>query len=655
GADPAGLPSTPAASAAAAQSREAEAPPAGGGPGEPARYPGEGTDYLIAPRAYRAVGAQPYERRPGDPVYRPLRIFTLDPAASQLDGAVALVNVPYEPVEPGPRGRLFEVDGTDGVLGVRYRSVDLDDPHVLIGSGRDPSPTDPEFHQQMVYAVCSMVYAAFKLALGRDVAWGFEADGPPGEPLRLRLRPHGSGERNAEYDRVRGTISFGYYRADPAVLGRNLPGGWVFTCLSHDVVVHEVTHALLDGLRAHFVHPSGLDVLAFHEAFADLVAVFQHFSYDRVVEAAIGRSRGDLRDASLLTDLATQFGHTVGAGRALRSAIDTRSLRHGGDAGGADALPPQYGEATEPHERGSVLTAAVFEAFLTVFERRTRRFLRLATGGTGVLPGGEMPADLRALLAEEASKLASHFLTICIRAIDYCPPVDLEFGEFLRAVVTADRDLVPDDRWRYREAWIDAFRRRGIHPSGVQSLSEDALLWRAPHRPIADEAELSFARLRFAGDPGRAAGREELHRQGAMLGRLVCEERHRHEFGLARQGDPELDGDAVDLPVVESIRSSRRVGPDGQVVFDLVAEVTQRRVVRAGGRTASFYGGSTVILDPRGSIRYVISKSVRSRERAERLREFLGSDQGRRYWAERDGELRPHGHPFRLLHGATPG
>jgi hypothetical protein len=568
---------------------------------------------------------------------------------------VALVNVPYEPVEPGPKGRLFEVDEADGVLGVRYRSVDLDDPHVLIRSGREPSPTDPEFHQQMVYAVCSLVYSAFKLALGRDVAWGFEAAGASDEPLRLRLRPHGSGDRNAEYDKERGTISFGYYRADPKVMGRNLPGGFVFTCLSHDVVVHEVTHALLDGLRAHFAHPSGLDVLAFHEAFADLMAIFQHFSYDRVVEAAIGRSRGDLRDAGLLTDLATQFGHTVGARGALRSAIDTRSLRHGHDAGGPEALPPQYGDATEPHARGSVLTAAVFEAFLTVYERRIQRFLRLATGGTGVLPQGELSADLRAVLAGEASKLASHFLTICIRAIDYCPPVDLQLGEFLRAVITADRDLVPDDKWRYREAWIDAFRRRGIYPSDVQSLSEDSLLWRAPRHPIPEEAELSFARLRFAGDPGRAAGREELRRQGAMLGRLVSEPRHRTEFGLAREGDPELGGDAVDLPVVESIRSSRRVGPDGQVVFDLVAEVTQRRTVRgAGGSTASLYGGSTVILDPKGSIRYVISKSVRSRERVESLREFLASPLGRLYWAERDGERRPCGNPFQLLHKPLP-
>lgn len=81
------------------------------------------------------------------------------------------------------------------------------------------------------------------------------------------------------------------------------------------------------------------------------------------------------------------------------------------------------------------------------------------------------------IFGEQASKLASHFLAICIRAIDYCPPVDLELGEYLRALITADYDLVPDDRWAYREALIDAFRHRRIYPPNVTSLSEESLRW----------------------------------------------------------------------------------------------------------------------------------------------------------------------------------
>lgn len=599
--------------------------------------------FEIGPRVYRAARVRPYSPQPGDPLVRPLRIFTLDPATSVLDGAVAEVDVPYEPVAPGPVGALFEIDPVDGVHGVRYRAVDLDDPRVLIRVGRDPSVSDPEFHQQMVYAVASLVYAAFRAALGRDVAWGFKQPaGPSDAPLRLRLRPHAFAGANAFYDPDTGSIAFGYYPAAQDVVGRNLPGGYVFTCLSHDVVVHEVTHALLDGLRAHFASPTGRDVLAFHESFADLIAVFQHFSYPQVVLSAIRQSRGNLLAAELLTGIATQFGHTTGSKQPLRTAIDVTS---------PEDAPLQYADAgDEPHERGRVLTAAVFEAFATVFRRRTERYIRLATGGSGVLPPGELPHDLQVILAEQASKLARHFLSICIRAVDYCPPVDLELGEFLRAAITADRDLVPGDPWKYREAWIDAFRRRGIYPQGVRGLSEDELVWRAPNRPIAEAPELSFSSLRFDGDPGRAAGPAELQRQAEALGRLVADPAHMDEFGLATAGDARLAGDRVDLPRIESIRTSRRIGPNGNVLFDLVAEITQCRYVRRDGVELRHYGGATVVLDPRGAIRYVVSKSVLNERRLEQHLEWVGSAAGRRYWAAADGRLVPRGNPFRLVH-----
>src|SRR5690606_17242292 len=139
---------------------------------------------------------------------------------------------------------------------------------------------------------------------------------------------------------------------------------------------------------------------------------------------------------------------------------------------------------------GAVLVSAVFQAFSTIFRRKTDTYFRLATGGAGRLREGELPAELRDVLAEKASNLANQFLTLCIRAIDYCPPVDIKLGEYLRAVITADHDLIPDDRWAYREAWVDAFRNHGIYPEGVTSLFEDALLWNPPVQPIPRVDEL---------------------------------------------------------------------------------------------------------------------------------------------------------------------
>ena len=122
-------------------------------------------------------------------------------------------------------------------------------------------------------------------------------------------------------------------------------------------------------------------------------------------------------------------------------------------------------------------------------------------------------------------------------------------------------------------------------------------------------------------------------------------------FGLTRPDDPCLGQDTVELPWVQSIRSSRRIGPNGQVVFDLVAEVTQRRIVRGDSGNAQFYfyGGSTLILGPDGNIRYIISKSVVNEERWQRQRNFLSTDRGY-LWEIVNGMYTPRRQLFRLLH-----
>ncbi len=639
-------PSTPEATAAVAQSRTGPPSSESSTPSED-HYPGLDTRFRIGDGVERAVHAWPYERKSGDPVYRPLRIFTRDPAASRFEGAVATVNVPYEPLAPGPHGALVQVDNHDGARQRAYGRVHLDDPHILLQQGRDPSPSDPLFHQQMVYAVTSTVCATFRKALGRHIAWGFTRSASAQAPNTLLLRPHAFEGQNAYYDPARGEVCFGYFQTNEQVTGRNPPFGFVFTCLSHDIIVHEVTHALLHGLRAHFTYPSSPDVVAFHEAFADLIAFFQHFSYEKVVEVAIGHSRGNLAQSTLLCDLARQFGDTTGVHQALRSAIGQL------DAAG-NPLP--YDEQAPPHALGSVLVAAVFDAFNTVFKRKTERYVRLATNGADELPPGALPVELQRLLASKVSQLANQFLTICVRAIDYCPPVDLQFGEFLRALITADYDLVPDDRWGYREALIDAFWRRKLYPQHVASLFEDALLWQPTRNQIPVFDALTFAALKFAGDPGNPAGAGELRRQACALGEIVSNPAYMAEFGLVPPDHPDLGHDTVDMPCVESIRSTRRVGPNGQIVFDLVAEVTQRRTVRSstGHAVFDFYGGATVILGPDGQIRYVISKSTLAQERRDRQHTFM-HDGGRDFWQEQTagGKWVPQPQLFQLVHAAT--
>ncbi len=599
-------------------------------------------------RAYRVL---PYERKLTDPVYRPLRIFALDPSASRLHGNVARVDVPYEPLLPGPQGQVFEVDArefdAEGDVVAAHRALDLEDARYMLAGGIEPTQSDPRFHAQMVYAVCATLYQRFKEALGRSVAWGFAADDSEDTPLRLRLKPLGVPEENAYYDPDTGELIFGFYPADAkATVGRNLPRGSVFTCLGHDIVAHECTHALLDGLRAHFTTTTHIDVAAFHEGFADIVALLQRFSHKDVVREALRASRGRL-DVQRLTGIGQQFGETSGDFGPIRNAIDYTV-----DEKGKRTYQVTYDKSREAHDRGRILCAAVYEAFVTIYDRKRGKYMRMATAGSGYTdPRNELPSDLLEVLTDLARSTAGQFLNMCIRAIDYCPPVDIRFGDYLRAVITADREMVPDDPHGYREAWIDAFQQRKVYPDDVPNLGEDALVWRPPLTKLPTVDALSFAELAFDGDPGRVPRRNELRRQATEIGKLVTHPDFMSEFGLVDpEGRKPAGVEEVGIPSVQSVRVARRVGPDSTVAFDLVAEVTQRVVRRHKGKRFELYGGATVLIGPWGNVTYVIRKRAMHEYRDAQALDFITSLEGRTYWNSKGAFVTPRRAAFKLVH-----
>jgi hypothetical protein len=71
-----------------------------------------------------------------------------------------------------------------------------------------------------------------------------------------------------------------------------------------------------------------------------------------------------------------------------------------------------------------------------------------------------------------------------VRAFDYLPVVDVTFGDVVRAIVTADRRLYPDDAHLLRSSLVEALRRRGIYPGKVTSLTDEALAWPRPAVPL---------------------------------------------------------------------------------------------------------------------------------------------------------------------------
>jgi hypothetical protein len=416
-----------------------------------------------------------------------------------------------------------------------------------------------------------------------------------------------------------------------------VPGSRVYSCLSHDIIAHETTHAVLDGMHRRFNEPSNLDVLAFHEGFADIVALLQHFTIPEILVEEIGRTRGDLEAESMLGSLAIQFGRASGARGALRDAI---GRFENGVWRRIPSDPNDLKQRTVPHARGAILVAAVFDAFIACYQSRVADLLRLATGGTGVLPTAAIHPDLAARLATEAAKTAGQVLDMCIRAIDYLPPVDVTFFDYLRALITADSDLVSEDRLNYRVAFVEAFRRRGIYPIDLaddpsaetpRTLSVDTLRWQgldlarlpAPTRnTIASAYAAIVDDLRqFANATLYIADREALF-NAARDERRRLHRRLRTAFNRVPSFARELGLDRR-LPFeVHQLHRAMRVSTSGRPVPQLIVNLTQEKPL-AGAPGGLFRGGSTLIVDLTvPAVRYRIMKNVDSRARQQRTLEF---------------------------------
>lgn len=528
---------------------------------------------------------------------RRLKIYASDPMPP---GTRITIDIPDEELQPGPVGERFQVIDYDGVHECYYEPVDLESRVLLLSGGLEPTEADPRFHQQMVYGVAMRTLENFEIALGRRLSFS--------GGRRLRLVPHAFYGANAFFSPRENAIFFGYFRAGDGDVGRNLPGQNVFTCLSHDIIAHELSHAILHRLRRRFIEPTNPDVLAFHEAFSDIVALFQHFSYEDMLRQRINEKRAAIRESALLVGLAQQFGYATKKGRPLRSAIGNPDRK-------------LYGSVYEPHARGAVLVAAVFDAYFATYRHRIADLIRIATGGRRELPDVALHPDLVNRIAHEAARTAQSFLTMCIRAFDYLPPVDPTFGDYLRAMITADFHTAREDPEGRRLAIVEAFRQRGIFPEGVRSLAEDSLLWEPADPSIErmDDQLIEHAlghevrrfRARWMTRENLRADEETEYlevklsrRKNAKIASLLHEyaTRNARVLGL----DPGLD------VAVSGFHPSVRVGPRG-IVSEVIAQFEQRdaaRTAELGG--LAFRGGCTLVIGADGVVRYVIGKPIAS-------------------------------------------
>jgi hypothetical protein len=413
-----------------------------------------------------------------------MTVIAQDPSVKGADGKRILmskVTVPAEILAAGPRGyrvHVVDYDSTTGsyhgthMLPAEYRV----EPRAW-QAGAPSILNDYRFHAQNVYALVMKTLARFEFALGRRIGWSFDSH-------QLNVAPHAMVDANAFYSPPDQGLVFGYFTG--------LSGNTVYTSLSHDVVVHETTHVLVDALREKYMIPSSPDQAAFHEGYSDVIALLSVFSQRELVEEllCLGDQRArksrtlassavkpDALRKSALLGLADEMGKEMSDARggALRRSVEIKAA--------PDLLDrPEF---DEPHRRGEVFSAAVLNAFLGAW---SDRIVGVGQGdGLGTLGNGRYSLQR---VAEEGAAIADYLTTMLIRALDYMPPVHVTFGDVLSAMLTADVEIRPDDsRYVLRGRLVERFAEYGIRPSSDRK--DIPGIWSPP------KGELSYDRVHF--------------------------------------------------------------------------------------------------------------------------------------------------------------
>jgi hypothetical protein len=466
---------------------------------------------------------------------RQMTVIAQDPsvrkAGKPREILMARITVPAESLGAGPLGyrvQVVDYDASKRRFNGTHElpsAVSAEPAHWRSGHARIVQ--DYRFHAQNVYALVMKTLARFEFALGRRVGWSFDTH-------QLKIAPHGMLDANAFYSRAEEALVFGYFPGTS--------GDAVYTCLSHDVVVHETTHALIDALRERYMDPSSPDQGAFHEGFSDMIALLSVFSQPEVLQrlllprGASGRAPAIIEARRLtvpalrksaLFGLADQMGQEIQGARG-------EALRHSTDLPRDPRLLGQA-EFQEWHRRGEVFVAAVMNGFIEAWAARIER---------AGLPGQKRFTVMR--VAEEGADIADALATMWIRALDYMPPVHLEFADALSAALTADTEVRPDDsRFDLRNHVRRAFRAYGIK-TPTRAHPETGTWQAAPK-------DLDYSRVRF----------DSLRSDADEVFRFVWENRSALEL---RDGA---------YTKVLSVRPCVRTGADGFVLRETVAEYYQ--------------------------------------------------------------------------------
>lgn len=367
-----------------------------------------------------------------------VEVYFKDPRVAQDFPGVGLdagFTVPWEPgLGDGPTSARFAVVDYDATTGTLAQPAGWD---AKANGYRWPEPADPkapkpppQFRQVNAWAILQNTLEHFEsgFGLGRRIPWGFEGN-------RLIVVPNAGYGENAYYDRKSKSLQFYYFDGEE--------GKRVYTCLSSDILNHELGHALLDGIRPWYFEAVSPETAAFHEFIGDLTALMMAFRNNRFRQAIAERTGGELAGDALVAGIAHEFGLAVAQSDYLRSGANDRTMS---DVAGS----------LKPHDMSEVLTGALFDILLKLSVRYRER------EGNSV---------------DEAFWYTIQRLQpMALQALDLLPPVEVTFRDFALAMLRAEFVANPTDPDRYRAILLEVFVTRGI-----LSADDAAALQRADH------------------------------------------------------------------------------------------------------------------------------------------------------------------------------
>ena len=238
-------------------------------------------------------------------------------------------------------------------------------------------------------------------ALGRKLKWAFSSP-------RLRVLLHTEPSEGPFYDRDSGSLQFFPY---PSNRGQTL-----HTALSFDILVHETTHAILDGIAPDLYHATRTESLALHEAIADLAAILLTVLNEMVVFSLVNISSSQLDVAGALGKLAEELGQEMRG----KLGIDyVRALKNKRN------LDPVFTDLADPYGVSEAMSGAIFQTFVDC--------------ANGLQVGDDPRQCIEAPEEKRILRAGRKIARMVFRALDYLPPGEVSLADFGRAMFAADR------------------------------------------------------------------------------------------------------------------------------------------------------------------------------------------------------------------------